>query len=39
MKITHRIKLAKLTGKVLRIKLSGPAGNANVAIGYLSKAK
>ena len=37
--IKHRIVLAKLTGKVLRIKLTGPAGNANVAIGYLSKAK
>lgn len=39
VKIRHRIVLAKLTGKVLKIKLTGPAGNANVSIGYLSKAK
>jgi hypothetical protein len=37
--IKYRIVLAKLSGKVLTIKLTGPAGNANVAIGYLSKAK
>jgi hypothetical protein len=39
VKIRHQIVLAKLSGKVLKIKLTGPAGNAMVAIGYLSKAK
>ena len=39
VKVRYRITLAKLTGKVLKIKLAGPAGNANVAIGYLSKNK
>ena len=35
----HRITLARLNGKVLKLRLTGPKGNANVAIGYLSKAK
>jgi len=39
VRITHRITLARLHGKVLKIRLSGPNGNAMVAIGYLSKAK
>jgi len=39
VKITHRITLARLHGKVLKLRLSGPAGNAMVAISYLSKAK
>ena len=37
--IRHRITLAKLSGKVLKIKLSGPDGNAMLAIGYLAKSK
>jgi hypothetical protein len=39
VKIRYQITLAKLSGKVLKIKVAGPAGNANVAIGYLSKSK
>jgi hypothetical protein len=39
VKIQYRITLARLKGKVLRVKLTGPKGNANLAIGYLSKAK
>jgi hypothetical protein len=39
VQVRYRITLAKLQGKVLKIRLSGPNGNANVAIGYLSKAK
>ncbi len=39
VKIRYRVTLARLNGKVLKVKLSGPSGNANLAIGYLSKAK
>jgi hypothetical protein len=39
VQVRYRITLAKLNGKVLKIRLSGPNGNANVAIGYLSNAK
>jgi len=39
VKIRHRITLARLNGKVLKVKLTGPKGNANLAIGYLSHAK
>jgi hypothetical protein len=39
VKVRYRITLAKLSGKVLKIRLAGPAGNANVQIGYLSKNK
>ena len=39
VKVRHRITLARLNGKVLKVKLTGPKGNANLAIGYLSKAK
>jgi hypothetical protein len=39
VRITHRITLARLHGKVLKLRLAGPAGNAMVAIGYMSKAK
>jgi hypothetical protein len=39
VKIRWQIVMAKLSGNVLRVKLAGPAGNANLAIGYLSKAK
>jgi hypothetical protein len=39
VRITHRITLARLHGKVLKLRLSGPAGNATVAVGYLSKTK
>ncbi len=31
VKVRYRITLAKLSGKVLKIKLAGPAGNANVS--------
>jgi hypothetical protein len=37
VKILYRVKLARLTGKTLKLKLEGPAGNARVAIGYLTK--
>jgi hypothetical protein len=30
---------ARLNGKVLKVKLTGPKGNANLVIGYLSHAK
>jgi len=39
VKIRYQITLARLNGKVLKIKLTGPKGNANLAIGFLSKAK
>jgi len=39
VKVRYQITLAKLSGKVLKIKLAGPAGNANVSIGYLAKNK
>ena len=39
VKVRYQITLAKLSGKVLKIKLAGPAGNANVQIGYLAKNK
>jgi hypothetical protein len=39
VKIRHRITLARLKGKVLKLRLTGPKGNAMVQIGYLSKAK
>jgi hypothetical protein len=39
VKVRYKITLAKLKGKVLKVKLSGPAGNANLMVGYLSKAK
>ena len=39
VKINHRITLARLKGKVLKLKLKGPAGTALVAIGYMSKSK
>jgi hypothetical protein len=38
VKIRYQIVLAKLNGSVLKIKLTGPAGTANVSIGYLQKA-
>jgi hypothetical protein len=39
VRITHRITLARLHGKVLKLRLTGPAGNATVAIGFVTKAK
>ena len=39
VKIRHRITLARLKGKVLKLRLSGPAGKAMVSIGYMSKSK
>ena len=39
VKINHRITLARLKGKVLKLRLKGPAGTALVAIGYMSKSK
>ncbi len=39
VKIRYRVTLARLNGKVLKVRLSGPKGNANLVIGYLSKAK
>lgn len=38
VRITHRITLARLHGKVLKLRLSG-TGNATVAISYVGKAK
>jgi hypothetical protein len=39
VRIKYRITLAKLRGKVLKLRLSGPSGNGSVAIAYLTKAK
>ena len=39
VKVRYQITLAKLKGNVLKVRLSGPAGKANLAIGYLTKAK
>jgi hypothetical protein len=39
VKVTHRITLARLRGKILKIRLAGPSGNAVVAISYLSKSQ
>ena len=33
VKVRHRITLARLNGKVLKVKLTGPKGNANLVIG------
>jgi len=37
--IKYRVALAQLTGKTLKLRLTGPDGNAMVSIGYLSKTK
>nr|MBA3691384.1 hypothetical protein [Actinomycetota bacterium] len=39
VKINYRVTLAKLSGNVLKLRLEGPAGNANVLISYLTKSK
>ena len=39
VRILHRVTLARLKGKVLKLRLTGPAGNAKLMISYLSKAK
>jgi hypothetical protein len=39
LKVRYRVTLARLNGKVLKVRLSGPRGNANLAVGYVSKAK
>jgi hypothetical protein len=37
VKVNYRISFAKLVGKVLRVRLTGPSGNGTVAIAYQSK--
>ena len=39
LRINYRVSLAQLNGQVLKLRLTGPAGNAMVSIGYLSKTK
>jgi hypothetical protein len=39
LRINYRITLAQLNGQVLKLRLQGPAGNAMVSIGYLTKTK
>jgi hypothetical protein len=39
VKIRYRVTLARINGKVLKVRLTGPKGNARLAISYLSKAK
>jgi hypothetical protein len=37
VKINYRITYARLRGKVLRIRLTGPKGNGTIAVAYLTK--
>jgi len=39
VKVKYRITFARLSGKVLRVRLSGPAGRGNLAVSYLAKSK
>jgi hypothetical protein len=38
VRVNYRITIARLSGRVLRVKLTGPAGNARLAISYQGRA-